>query len=28
VDVWATDEQEAVRLGAERIERFMAGKGH
>lgn len=27
VDVWATDEQEAVRLGAERIERFMAGKG-
>jgi len=28
VDVWATDEQEAVRLGTERIKRFMAGKGN
>ncbi|HRO99829.1 MAG TPA: hypothetical protein PLN54_10380 [Flavobacteriales bacterium] len=27
VDVWAADAQEAVRLGAERIKRFMAGNG-
>ncbi len=27
VDVWATDEQEALRLGVEHIERFKAGKG-
>ena len=27
VDVWATDEQEALRLGSERIERFKARKG-
>lgn len=27
VDVWAPDEQEALRLGAERIKQYKAGKG-